>query len=298
MLVHLRAPRCRRQARPSPTAMRLLAWTMSRLAPMESGATRRPRRARLSDGAGGRLPGPPAGHGPPLVTCRVVLPRLAADGAQGMSSRGPDPVGAEPRRHRGYHQSARTSVAHFALRNAIPPPGFSHHGPRSISSRTAPLIGRRSAAAPDADVARVVGRSGGLSRGHGASVYPADSPLNPRSSLSRSPTPLEVAALDAPRHGVVTTCAVAIAETGTIVLDGGGGQGRRSSTSAPDYHLAVAAAARQIVATCARRGSRARPAAPSRSAGPVPPATSSSSGRGRARSPDPRCRHRHHGSGP
>jgi L-lactate dehydrogenase complex protein LldG len=50
--------------------------------------------------------------------------------------------------------------------------------------------------------------------------------------------PLDVAALDA-LDGVVTTCAVAIAETGTIVLDAGPGQGRRAFTLVPDYHLAV-----------------------------------------------------------
>ena len=39
--------------------------------------------------------------------------------------------------------------------------------------------------------------------------------------------------------GVVTTCAVAIAVTGTIVLDHGPGQGRRAVSLVPDYHLAV-----------------------------------------------------------
>ena len=39
--------------------------------------------------------------------------------------------------------------------------------------------------------------------------------------------------------GVLTTCAVAIADTGTIVLDHGPGQGRRALTLIPDYHLVV-----------------------------------------------------------
>lgn len=40
-------------------------------------------------------------------------------------------------------------------------------------------------------------------------------------------------------EGVVTGCALAIARTGTIVLDHGPGQGRRALTLVPDYHLVV-----------------------------------------------------------
>src|SRR3982751_3668779 len=39
--------------------------------------------------------------------------------------------------------------------------------------------------------------------------------------------------------GVLTACALGIAQTGTIVLDGGPGQGRRAITLLPDYHLRV-----------------------------------------------------------
>lgn len=50
--------------------------------------------------------------------------------------------------------------------------------------------------------------------------------------------PVDVPMLDAV-SAVVTTCRVAVAETGTIVLDAGAGMGPRMLTLVPDYHLVV-----------------------------------------------------------
>ena len=55
-------------------------------------------------------------------------------------------------------------------------------------------------------------------------------------------TPAELDASD----GVLTVCALAIAETGTIVLDGGPGQGPRAITLVPDFHVCVVEADRIV----------------------------------------------------
>lgn len=57
--------------------------------------------------------------------------------------------------------------------------------------------------------------------------------------VRRDDPPIPVADLDAPGVSVLTGCAVAIAETGTIVLDTGAAQGRRVLTLVPDHHVCV-----------------------------------------------------------
>ncbi|MEV4035573.1 LutC/YkgG family protein [Streptomyces umbrinus] len=58
-------------------------------------------------------------------------------------------------------------------------------------------------------------------------------------------TPAELDRVDS----VVTACAVAIAETGTIVLDGGPDQGRRRITLVPDHHICVVRVPAQVVSS-------------------------------------------------
>jgi L-lactate dehydrogenase complex protein LldG len=62
---------------------------------------------------------------------------------------------------------------------------------------------------------------------------------DPEITLLSDDPPLPTTALDA-AAGVLTGCAVAIAETGTIILDHGPGQGRRALTLVPDFHLVTA----------------------------------------------------------
>lgn len=66
--------------------------------------------------------------------------------------------------------------------------------------------------------------------------------------VRRDDPPIPVAELDALGVSVLTGCAVAIAETGTLVLDTGTAQGRRALTLVPDHHVCVVRAD-QIVAT-------------------------------------------------
>jgi L-lactate dehydrogenase complex protein LldG len=76
--------------------------------------------------------------------------------------------------------------------------------------------------------------------GAGRLVIPADLPREWR------PAGVELVADDGlsadeldRADGVITGCAAAIAETGTLVLDGGVAQGRRAITLLPDFHLCV-----------------------------------------------------------
>jgi L-lactate dehydrogenase complex protein LldG len=63
-------------------------------------------------------------------------------------------------------------------------------------------------------------------------------------------------------HSVITGCAVAIAETGTIVLDGGPDQGRRRITLVPDHHVCVVRVPEQVVPAVPQALERLDPARP------------------------------------
>jgi hypothetical protein len=78
--------------------------------------------------------------------------------------------------------------------------------------------------------------------------------------IVRDDPPLSARDLDG-ISGVVTGCAAAIAETGTIILDHGPGQGRRALTLVPDFHLVVVRAD-QVAADIADALARLDPGRP------------------------------------
>jgi L-lactate dehydrogenase complex protein LldG len=100
----------------------------------------------------------------------------------------------------------------------------------------------------------------------GASLVVGVPPGLPLSWLAASPVevraddgtlgPADLDDLD----GVVTAVAVAIAETGTLVLDGSGDQGRRALTLVPDLHVCVVHAG-QVVETVPEAIARLAPMA-------------------------------------
>ena len=85
-------------------------------------------------------------------------------------------------------------------------------------------------------------------RGARRVVVPPGFPVDwePEAELLRDDPPLTTHQLDTV-DGVITSCSVAVAETGTVVLDHGAGQGRRALTLVPDYHLVIVRA-QQVVA--------------------------------------------------
>jgi L-lactate dehydrogenase complex protein LldG len=95
-------------------------------------------------------------------------------------------------------------------------------------------------------------------RGAAAVVVPPGLPWE----LPGAVTDDGLAAADLDRlDGVVTACAVAVAETGTIVLDASPDQGRRAITLIPDYHLCVVRAG-QVVQTVPEAVGRLDPSRP------------------------------------
>ena len=128
------------------------------------------------------------------------------------------PIGAVVRRYRG--PSGRGSVEAFAERVA--------DYRATVTIADASGVREAVAAALDRHGARRVVVPAGLDPAWvpaGIEVVGDDPPLRPA----------ELDVLD----GVLSGCALAVAETGTIVLDHGPGQGRRALSLVPDLHVVV-----------------------------------------------------------
>jgi L-lactate dehydrogenase complex protein LldG len=100
-------------------------------------------------------------------------------------------------------------------------------------------------------------------RGRHRMIAPADLPAEwriPGIEWSLDDPQLDIDTM-AGSDGVLTGCAAAIAETGTIILDSGEAQGRRALTLLPDYHLCVIRA-EQIVGAVPEGIARVRPDRP------------------------------------
>lgn len=89
-----------------------------------------------------------------------------------------------------------------------------------------------------------------------ASWLPTAGPARVQDSAASMPYELD--AVDS----VVTGCALAIAETGTIVLDGGPDQGRRRITLVPDHHVCVVRIPEQLVDSVPQALERLDPTCP------------------------------------
>ncbi|WP_405915366.1 lactate utilization protein C [Streptomyces sp. NBC_00728] len=91
--------------------------------------------------------------------------------------------------------------------------------------------------------------------------------LPPEWMSAADPTRVHDRAVSTPHEldrvaSVVTGCAVAVAETGTIVLDGSPDQGRRRITLIPDHHICVVRVPDQVVASVPQALERLDPTRP------------------------------------
>ena len=256
---------------------RVVREAKSRLAPERAGdgrasaacsarAARYERAQRLAQAGRGPLRhAPAAGLDARCATCpRCPSARSATGGRRSARrrerARG-GPASGSARALGAGRRASRRSRAPTAGRA----PGRRPATPRSsrASASAPPSTGRPSGASRAGELADAVAaalrrarRAAHRGRRRGAGVAATgvervadDPPLSPR----------DLDALD----GVLTGCALAIAETGTIVLDGGPRSGRRALTLVPDLHVCVVEAARRPRRR-ARRDRGARAARPPR----------------------------------
>ncbi len=174
----------------------------------------------------------------------------AANGAAGAGDDVDAAYAALPREYlRAHHDPASGGIADlFAERTADYRAVVERVPESGLAAAIARVLTHRAAAAPGPFVV-----PDGLPPGWLAALSPAI-------ALAGDTPPLPAAELDR-MAGVVTGCAVAIAETGTIILDHGPGQGRRALTLVPDFHLVIVRAS-QVYADLADAFARLDPGRP------------------------------------
>jgi L-lactate dehydrogenase complex protein LldG len=181
---------------------------------------------------------PPA----PAETFRDWWRRERGGSAPGKPARAAKPASPRPSRRPAQTGDARTAIL-GRIRSALADRPAAPEVPRRYRTRSdADAVGLFAERAGEyrATVVRAVDAAaaiGDLAAGRRLAI-PGDLPREWRPADAvedHGLTPHELDELD----GALTGCALAIAETGTIVLDGGEGQGRRALTLVPDYHLCV-----------------------------------------------------------
>lgn len=153
---------------------------------------------------------------------------------------------------------------------AVPRDYLREHGERTVEERVAllaenladyrALVHRCTAAELPGTLARLLAE-----RGSRSVVVPAGLPSAWLSAAraervedDAARTPAELDRVDS----VVTGCAVAVAETGTIVLSGGPEHGRRRITLVPDHHICVVRVPEQVVSSVPHALARLDPGRP------------------------------------
>ncbi len=203
-----------------------------------------------------------AGDAPPAPAAASEAttggPASGANGAAGTGGAAGDPVRADvdaayaalPREYLRAHHDAGSHdiVALFAERAADYRAVVERVPESGLASAVARVLTERAAAVPGPFVTPDGLPADWLTARPGAIELVGDTPPQSAAELDRM-------------AGVVTGCAVAIAETGTIILDHGPGQGRRALTLVPDFHLVVVRAD-QVAADLAAAFARLDPNRP------------------------------------